>query len=201
MSQEWKIQGTYFETCNCDAACPCVFLSDPTEDDCTVLVAWHIDAGSYNAVRLDGLNIAMAIHSPGNMAVVPWKAAIYFDDSASENQKDALMKIYTGQAGGHPARLVTHVGDVLGVRSLPMTYHAEGKRRSLKIKGVAEAEIEAFVGQGGADIRVENHPLAIAPGYEVVVSKSKQVTYQDYGLDWQFSGKNGFYSPFVYQGE
>ena len=164
-------------------------------------MAWHIDAGSFDAVRLDGLNIAMAIHSPGNMTVVPWKAAIYFDDIASESQKDALMKIYTGQASGHPARLVTHVGEVLGIRSLPMTYQAEGKMRSLRIKGVAEAEIEAFAGQGGADIRVENHPLAMAPGYEAVVSKSKQVTYQDYSLDWQFSGKNGYYSPFVYQGE
>ena len=200
MTQEWKINGTYFEACNCEAACPCVFLSDPTEDDCTALVAWHIDTGSFNEVLLDGLNVAMAVHSPGNMAVVPWHAAIYFDDSASESQKDALTKIFTGQVGGHPARLVTHVGDVLGIRSLPMTYHAEGKRQSLNIKGVAEAEIEAFGGQGGADITVENHPLAIAPGFKVVVSKSKQVTYQDYGLDWKFSGKNGFYSPFVYQG-
>lgn len=201
MTQEWKLKGTYFEACNCDAACPCVFLSDPSDAECTALVAWHIDAGSFDSVSLDGLNVAMAVYSPGNMAVVPWKAAVYFDDSASETQKDALMKIFTGQSGGHPARLVTHVGDVLGIRSLPMTYHAEGKKRSLKIKGVAEAEIEAFAGQGGGDITVENHPLAIAPGYEVVVSKSNQVTYQDYGLDWQFSGKNGFYSPFAYQGE
>ena len=202
MSQEWKMNGTYFEACNCDAACPCVFLSDPTEDDCTALVAWHIDEGNFDGVALDNLNVALAVLSPGNMAAVKWTAAVYFDDSASDSQKDALMQIFTGQAGGHPGRLVSHIGEVLGVSSLPMTYQAEGKRRSLQIEGVAEAEIEAIApGQGGADITVENHPLCIAPGYKAVVSKSKNVTYQDHGFDWQFSGKNGFYSPFVYQGE
>ncbi len=200
MSQEWKLDGTYFEACNCDAACPCVFLSDPTDGECTALVAWHIDEGSFGAVGLDGLNVALAVHSPGNMASTPWRAAAYFDDSASENQKHALTQIFTGQAGGHPGRLVTHIGEVLGLSSLPMTYRVDEKRRSLHIAGVAEAEIEAFAGQGGGDITIENHPLCIAPGYPIVVSKSEKVTYQDHGLDWEFSGKNGFYSPFTYQG-
>ncbi len=201
MSQEWKLNGTYFEACNCDAACPCVFLSDPTEDDCTVLVAWHIDEGNFDGVALDDLNVALAVLSPGNMVEVKWTAAVYFDDRANDSQKDALMQIFTGQAGGHPGRLVSHIGEVLGVSSLPMTYQAEGKRRSLQIEGVAEAEIEAMSqGQGGADITIDNHPLCISPGYAAVVSKSKKVTYQDHGFDWEFSGKNGFYSPFTYQG-
>jgi len=202
MSKDWKLNGTYFEACNCDAACPCVFLSDPTEDDCTVLVAWHIDEGNFDGVALDDLNVALAVLSPGNMVEVPWTAAVYFDDRATDSQKDALMQIFTGQAGGHPSRLVSHIGEVLGAKSLPMTYQAEGKRRRLQIAGIADAEIEAMnQGQGGADITIENHPLCIAPGYAVVASKSKNVTYQDYGFNWEFTGKNGFYSPFTYLSE
>jgi hypothetical protein len=34
-----RLEGTYFETCNCDIACPCVFLSRPTEGERRVLVA------------------------------------------------------------------------------------------------------------------------------------------------------------------
>jgi hypothetical protein len=177
-------------------------LSDPTEEDCKVLVAWHIDKGSFDDVRLNELNVALAVYSPGNMATTPWQAALYFDAQASDAQKDALTQIFTGQAGGHLSRLVSHIGEVLGVSSLPMTYQAEGKRRSLKIEGVAEAEIEALTtGQGGADITVENHPLCIAPGHQAVVGKSKHFSYQDYGMDWEFSGKNGLYSPFAYQNE
>jgi len=163
-------------------------------------VAWHIDEGNFDGVSLDDLNVALAVLSPGNMVEVKWQAAVYFDDSATDSQKNALMQIFTGQAGGHPGMLVSHIGEVLGVSNLPMTYKAEGKQRSLHIAGVAEAEIEAMSqGQGGADITIDNHPLCIAPGYAAVVSKSKKVTYQDHGLDWEFSGKNGFYSPFIYQ--
>jgi len=25
----WKIEGDYFEGCNCDSICPCIFLADP----------------------------------------------------------------------------------------------------------------------------------------------------------------------------
>ena len=34
----WKMEGSYFESCNCEAACPCVFLSKPTDGECGVLV-------------------------------------------------------------------------------------------------------------------------------------------------------------------
>jgi len=42
--------------------------------------------------------------------------------------------------------------------------------------------------------------LGLAPGYPVGVAKSKKLRYKDYGLEWEISGKNGFYSPFTYQG-
>jgi len=36
---QWNITGKYFETCNCDVACPCVFTSPPTEGECKAIVA------------------------------------------------------------------------------------------------------------------------------------------------------------------
>jgi len=52
---------------DCEMACPCVFLNAPTEGECTVLVGWHIEQGSFGNVGLDGLNVAMAAYSPGHM--------------------------------------------------------------------------------------------------------------------------------------
>lgn len=199
MSEKWTLAGTYFEACNCDVACPCVFLSVPTTGECTALVAWHIDKGSFGKVALDALNVALAVHSPGHMATTKWKAAVYFDDKASEAQKNALTQIFTGQAGGHPAALVSFVGEVLGVKSVGIDYHADGKRRSLKIADVVEAEIEAISGAGGADATLNDFPLGIAPGYPATVAKSKKLSYHDYGLKWEISEKNGFFSPFAYQ--
>lgn len=31
MAPNWNAKGDYFETCNCQTLCPCIFLSPPTE--------------------------------------------------------------------------------------------------------------------------------------------------------------------------
>ena len=116
MSDQWKISGLYFENCNCRILCPCLFLGDPSEGDCTTVSAWHIEKGNYTDSTLDGLNVVMVIYSPGNMGQGDWKVALYLDETANRLQKDALTQIYTGNAGGHPAVLASFVGEVLGIR-------------------------------------------------------------------------------------
>ncbi len=199
MAETWSVKGTYFETCNCDAACPCVFLSPPTTGDCTVLIAWHIEQGRYGKVVLDGLNVAFAVHAPGHMMQTKWKVAAYLDSRASDAQQDALTHIFTGQAGGHPAAIAALVGQVVGAKSVPIEYRAEGKRRSLRIDGIANAEIEALGGAGGTDVTVSGHPLCVAPGFPATVATSKQLRYRDHGWSWDITNKNGFFSPFAYQ--
>lgn len=198
MSQ-WKISGSYFETCNCAAACPCVFLSPPTEGDCKVLVAWHIDEGSYDSVDLGGLSVALAVHTPGTMVETKWRVAAYFDDQASGPQNDALHAIFGGKAGGHPAVLASFIGEMVGAKSVPMKYSNDGRRASLSIAGIAEAEVERLDGQGGRPITIENHPLCIAPGEPATVGRSKRFSFSDHGWEWQFSDRNSFSSAFAYQ--
>ena len=200
MGSQWKIDGTYFETCNCDTACPCVFLSAPTTGDCTALVGWHIASGHFGDLDLQDLNAVMAVHSPGHMAEVPWQAALYVDSKGNSAQQDALTRIFSGQAGGHPAMLASHVGDFLGVKSVAIEYQGSGKKRSLNISGIATAEIEAISGQGGGETTIAGHPLCIAPGFPLVVARSSQVNYDDHQMHWEMSRKNGFYSPFAYNG-
>ncbi|MGH8128374.1 MAG: DUF1326 domain-containing protein, partial [Gammaproteobacteria bacterium] len=161
---QWKLNGSYFETCNCEAACPCVFTSPPTQGDCTALVAWHIEQGKYGDVALDGLNVALAVYVPGTMVETKWTVAAYFDERANEAQKEALHLIFSGQAGGHPAVLASFIGDMRGAKSVPMHYESDGKKSSLSIPGITEAEIDLLEGQGGKPITVAGHPLCIAPG-------------------------------------
>lgn len=198
MANSWRLQGTYMESCNCDTACPCVFLSDPTQGACTVLLAWHVDSGTFDGVDLAGLNVAALIHSPGNMAKVPWKAALYFDARADETQLDALKAIYTGQAGGHPAQLAEHIGEVLGATQAPIAYEARDGHRQVKIGDVGELAVAAMEGQGGGRVTVAGHPLAIAPGEPAVVGRSQNLRFHDHGYDLQLSEKTAFFSPFTY---
>jgi hypothetical protein len=199
-SMSWSLKGTYFETCNCNVACPCVFLSPPSEGECRVLVAWHVDQGQDDQTDLSGLNVAMAITTPGTMVETKWRAALYLDERASDPQKQALIRIFAGKAGGHPQALASFVEDVLGVASVRIDYRAEGKRRSVVIPNIVDAEIEAIEGQGDGEVTVSGHPLCIAPGEPAVVAKSKRLDYTDHDMTWSISDGNGFYSPFAYQG-
>jgi len=195
---DWKLSGTYFETCNCAAACPCVFLSPPTEGECTALVAWHIDRGHYGDTGLDGLNVALAVYSPGNMVNGEWTVAAYFDEKADQSQNDALHAIFGGKAGGHPEVLASFIGDMAGAKNVPMHFESDGRTSSLSIPGVAEAEIERVEGQGGQPITIDNHPLCIAPGKPATLARSKRFSFKDYSWDWTASDRNGFSSAFEY---
>jgi len=199
MPESWKIAGSFFEACNCNVACPCVFLSPPTSGECTLLLAWHIDQGRFGQTDLNGLNAVLAVYSPGHMMEVKWKVALYVDEKANQIQQDALTQIFSGQAGGHLAALGPLIDEVLGVKTAPIDYQSDGKRRSLRLVTVAEMEIEGMPGQDGGDVTISGHPFTAVPGFPAVVAKSKQMRFNDYGLSWEVSNKNGLFSPFVYQ--
>jgi hypothetical protein len=93
MSQ-WKLEGDYFDGCNCRSICPCVCMLDPTEGDCKAVGAWHIEKGHFsdnsnnNIINLDNLNAAATFYAPGNMFTGPkMKMPLYLDEKADNDQK------------------------------------------------------------------------------------------------------------------
>lgn len=200
MADNWKITGEYFESCNCDTGCPCIYLSAPQSGECTALVGWHIDEGAFGGVDISDLNVALAVFSPGTMAEVPWQVALYLDSKADEQQQGALSSIFAGQAGGHFAMVGQHIGEVLGAAVVPIDYKIDGKSRSLKIGDVGTVEIETIAGQGGSDVTISGHPLAISPGFPLTVGKSNSLSYHDHGMDWELAGKNSYQADFNYEG-
>lgn len=196
---DWRLEGRYFETCNCEVACPCVWLQPPSEGDCKLLVAWHIDTGHLENVRLDGLNVALACHAADNMIKGGWRAALYIDERADGAQTEAIQTIFTGQVGGHLQVLLGFVGEVWGIKQVAMDYQENGDSRSLSIPGIAEAEIQSIQGITGGEAYISNPPLCVVTSHASTVAKSKRFTYQDYGQAWVFSERNGYHSAFVYQ--
>jgi len=199
-TQPWKLEGDYFEGCNCDLTCPCTFTEDPDEGDCYVTTAWHIQKGNYGNTILDGLNIVGMFNAPGNMLKGPkWKAALYIDEKASSEQIDALTRIYSGQAGGFFAALTNLMGEMLGIKSVSIEFNINGKRRSLRVKDSIELEIEGVNGADPTkDVRLVNPAFSAVPGSDLIVARSSKYHYKDYGLEWNNSGKNGFYCKFIY---
>lgn len=196
---DWRLEGRYFETCNCETACPCIWLQPPSEGECKLLVAWHIETGHLNGLRLDGLNVALACHAPDNMIKGGWSAALYIDQRADAAQTAAVQTIFTGQVGGHLSVLLGFVGNVWGIKQVAMDYQEHGDSRRLLIPGIAEAEIQSIQGISGSEATIFNPPLCVVTSHSAVVAKSKQFNYQDYDQDWEFSERNGYHSEFIYQ--
>jgi len=198
-TNNWIVQGSYFETCNCEIACPCVWLQPPTTGDCKLLVAWHIEQGYLNDQSLGGLNVAMACYSPGHMKDGNWQAALYVDERADERQFDAIVQIFSGQQGGHPAILMSFVSEVLGVKKVKIDYQEQGNSRCVIIPGIAQADIESIQGITGEQATINNPPLCVVTSHPAIVAKSINYQYQDYDKNWQFSERNGYFSAFTYQ--
>ena len=200
MAHAWNMTGEYLESCTCKGACPCITLGAPTEGSCAALAGWHIASGRYGDTALDGLNVALALDSPGHMAEGNWKVVLYLDAAADDAQREALTQIFGGQAGGHPALLCTFIGEVLGIEQAAIQFDATERGRRLRIGAGGEAAIEAIEGQGGGLVKIDNHPFAVAPGFPLVVAKSKALRHDAHGLAFSHSERMAFYSPFSYAG-
>jgi hypothetical protein len=197
----WQIAGDYFENCNCDVVCPCLFspnaplTSVPTAGACEVAFGFHVDRGSYGDIPLDGLNVALAARTPGVMAEGNWSVALYLDERADEQQRQALQAIFTGSVGGPVAALAPLISTVLGVKTVPITFHKEGQRRSVEIKSVMQLAVHALPSMNpDEEIWAKTgHPFA-PTSLAMAVGDAKS-TWADYGMHWDNTGKNAHYAP------
>lgn len=124
---------------------------------------------------------------------------MYIDDRGTIEQRDALERIFTGEAGGHLVRLAKEVAVFLGVRTVPIDFQGKARRWSLQIPGIAKVEIEGMRGYGGEPVTITNHPLGAAPGFPAELGKAKRLSFSDFGLEWNETRKSGFFARFRYE--
>jgi hypothetical protein len=93
----WEIKAKEFVNCNCAYGCPCQFNALPTHGNCEAAVAIEIEQGHYGNVKLDGLRIGGIYQWPGPIHEGRGKAQPFVDERADAKQREALLKIMTGQ--------------------------------------------------------------------------------------------------------
>lgn len=94
---KWEIHGSEFVNCNCDYACPCQFNSLPTHGDCKAVAGMQIDRGFHGETRLDHLRFVGIFSWPGPIHAGHGEAAVVVDERATPEQRQALLRILTGQ--------------------------------------------------------------------------------------------------------
>ena len=196
----WQLTGDYFENCNCDVVCPCFassaapLTSRPSRGACDVALVFHIDKGTYSDVALDGLNVAVIIHTPGPMADGNWTAAAYIDYRADDRQTAALAAIFTGAEGGPMAAFAPLIATQLGVKKVPIRYSFQGKSRSVEIPTIMQMAVEPIptMHPSGEIWTTLGHP--VAPDRIALAMGRSGSTFADYGMRWDNSGRNGHYA-------
>ena len=105
--KKWFFDADYLQSCNCDYGCPCEFSAPPTAGFCEGMGAWRIERGEYDGLSLDGLGLGFAAKWPGAIHEGNGTVCLFVDDKASAEQREALIAIGSGQAGGLPFEILT----------------------------------------------------------------------------------------------
>jgi hypothetical protein len=192
---KWRIEGDYFESCNCEVLCPCLLShaqARPTEGHCDVVLAINIAKGDCDGVDLSGLRAVQALTTPGPMGQGNGTMAVYVDSRANEAQRTALEAIFTGNAGGPPSLLAGMVARRLPTKSAAIDFSADGRTCKVSIAGTTEVTIEGVAGAGNQVVWLDNigHPYSV----RLAVAKGGKSRYQDHSLNFDNSGRNGHFS-------
>jgi len=173
----YEIEGRLLEVCNCNVLCPCWVGEDPDNGTCDSAMAWRIDSGQIEGLDVAGLTVALSVHIPGNVLTpASWKAAVFVDDAATDEQQAALLKVFTGQLGGAIADFAALIGEVISVERVPITFTVDEGKGRLTIGSVADAEMTPFFGATGGATVLGETAFSTIPGSPVFVAKSDHFT-------------------------
>jgi hypothetical protein len=188
----YSLQGTLIEACSCNVLCPCWIGEDPDLGECFAIVAWHIDTGQVTGIDVSGRSVVAIGYIPGNILAGNWEIVLLVDDHSSAAQRDALVKVFSGQLGGPLADFAQLIGTVKGVESVPISHQVHGGSGMLHIPGVVEAEMEPYRSPQGSVTTLRESIFSTVPGSPAWVSKAgrNRVNLPQYGMSWEYEGRN-----------
>ena len=199
----WHIRGSYFESCNCDAICPCRRIDGvgggrSTHGVCMGVLSWVIEDGEADGVDLTGQPVAMAIRYSDDEEGSPWSWVLYLDRRAEEEQREALEGIFAGRLGGDAE---THfpwawkASELLAVRPVEIDVNHTRRRQCLRIRDHLSVRIrDRYDGAETVTCVIPGHDRT---GEELVAD---ELLVEDEALAFSFRGVCGYGSTFEYSG-
>jgi hypothetical protein len=202
----YDLEGSILEACDCGVLCPCWIGEDPDNGTCQAVVAYHFDRGTIRGVDVGGLSFANVTFLPGNVLAGGWKVVSFLDETASDEQAEAILDAFRGKLGGPLADLAALVGEVLEVRRVPISHTITEGAGTLKVgDGVVFAHMEPYRGPDGTITTLRNSIFSTVPGSPAYVGKasSYSVDIPEHGLVWKFEGRNAIQADWtlVHEGD
>jgi hypothetical protein len=200
----WAIRGTYFESCNCDAICPCrridgVSGGRSTHGICLGVLTWLIEEGEAAGTDLAGLPVALATRYDDDEPGSPWDFFLYLDERADRAQREALEGIFLGRLGGAPEVQFPWVwkeSRLLGVHPVAIEVDHTPGRGWFRAGGQVTVRVrEPLADTEAVTCVIPGHQRS---GREVVADR---LAVADGPLAFELSGKCGYESSFAYSSE
>jgi hypothetical protein len=201
-TNDWRVRGSYFEACNCEAICPCRSVSGQpsgpsTYGECFGTLSWHVLNGHWGDLDLSDLRVVMSLRYFDEVQPsTPWEVVLYVDERGTSAQHDALAEIFLGRAGGTVADLYgPAVGEVHAVRPARITVEHVAARKRIDVVGYVTVEALGAVSAPG-DVQC-GIPGFDHPGTELA---GHLLQSRDPELRWEIRGKRhaSFTSDFDY---
>jgi len=197
---DWRISGFYFESCNCDAICPCRMVGGvrggrSTHGICLGALSWRIDEGHAGPLDLGGLSVALTLRYDDDETGSPWTFVLHVDDRGDEPQRQALEAIFLGRLGGvHVLELpwVRKPSHLVAVRASTIEIR-EGPPHELRVG-------EAVSLVASRPIETEETVACIVPGYDRPGTElfADALVVSDDPFEWEFAGNCAFAGTFDY---
>ena len=194
----WKVEGTYFENCNCDWVCPCTvtsFAVPATGDRCNVILNYHVKSGQVDGVDVSGRSVSIVADAPKNMLEGNWRVGVIIDDKASKEQADKLAGVFSGQMGGPMAALSPLIGEVLGIEQQPIDYKDDGHRHTVRIGHDIAVDVEDFTAEGLSET-TKLSGVAHPSNSTLTIARPTSSRIKAFGMDFKNEGKSAFSAPF-----
>lgn len=197
---KWNFEADFIQACNCDYGCPCEFSAPPTKGHCDGMGAWRINRGNYGDVKLDGLGVAFAAHWPKAIHEGGGTCGLMFDERASPQQREALLTICSGQAGGMPFEIiVTTFSKLLEPQYVPFKFNFDGRNSSVQVGSLMNVAVEPIknpvTGQPES-VRIEHSTGFIFKEAECVSAAKMDVNVGE--LKFSYPNKAAFVTQIKY---
>jgi hypothetical protein len=194
----YSVTGRATEFCSCITPCPCAFGEKPDNERCTGAVFLDIQDGQLDGTSLSGAKaILVNTFSPGPWTAGNMTASLILDSNDSQEQRDALSRIFGGEEGGEAADLSSLISDFKGVVEAPIESESSDERVSFKAGDLAEGSGSVLKGVDGSEIRIPN------PNYimtNITAGKTDKVVINMEGLEYSGPGTGFWTGPFAMKG-
>ena len=167
----------------------------PTYGHCDMAEVFHVEDGEFNGAPLGGLNFVMAMSTPGVMTDGNWTSALYIDERANPQQREALVQIMSGKMGGPAERWMSLTSNFVGIKYVPIEFKAEDGVRSVTIPNVMDFHVEPIIARNQTEAMLLAN-TAHGVNRDLYLAKGTRGIYTDHGMRWDNTGKNGHFASF-----